>query len=135
MLDYEELKNGVKDYGLNLSKAELDELFACFDKDNSGSISFDEFILALRVANQLLFIHISTLCSRSLSIEEDEDFAWTCNYKFVAWEQEFILLQSYLIRRGLNPIKPTCHPHVRQMAGSVNGKGIELTRLVCQHHG
>jgi len=49
MLEYEELKNGVKDYGLNMSKAELDELFACFDKDNSGTISFDEFILELRV--------------------------------------------------------------------------------------
>lgn len=48
MLEYDELKNGVKDYGLNMSKAELDELFACFDKDNSGTISFDEFILALR---------------------------------------------------------------------------------------
>jgi len=49
MLDYEELKNGCKDYGLNMQKAELDDLFACFDKDNSGTISFDEFLLALRV--------------------------------------------------------------------------------------
>jgi len=49
MLEYDELKNGVKDYGLNMSKSELDELFASFDKDNSGTISFDEFILALRV--------------------------------------------------------------------------------------
>jgi len=52
MLDYDELKNGVTDYGLTMSKAELDDLFACFDKDNSGTISFDEFILALRVCFQ-----------------------------------------------------------------------------------
>jgi Ca2+-binding EF-hand superfamily protein len=48
MLDYQELKNGVADYGLNMSKSDLDDLFKCFDKDNSGSISFDEFLLALR---------------------------------------------------------------------------------------
>jgi Ca2+-binding EF-hand superfamily protein len=48
MLDYEELKYGIKDYGLNMSKEELDALFQCFDKDNSGSISFDEFLQALR---------------------------------------------------------------------------------------
>ena len=56
MLDYDELKNGVKDYGVNMSKDELDELFKCFDKDSSGTISFDEFILALRVCFQLCCI-------------------------------------------------------------------------------
>ena len=54
MLDYEELKKGVHDYGLNMSKAELDDLFKDFDKDKSGSISFDEFLLALRVIFQSL---------------------------------------------------------------------------------
>ena len=63
MLDYDELKNGVKDYGLNMSKAELDELFSCFDKDNSGTISFDEFILALRVSPQHSFHHTHSQAS------------------------------------------------------------------------
>jgi len=63
MLDFEELKNGVSDYGVNMSKAELDDLFACFDKDNSGTISFDEFILALRVCvNHVSNFH-SELCA------------------------------------------------------------------------
>jgi len=60
MLDYEELKNGVKDYGLNMSKNELDDLFKSFDKDNSGSISFDEFLQALRV------IHQSQMCRMNI---------------------------------------------------------------------
>lgn len=48
-LDKEELKNGLKHYGVDMSKDEQDQLFLCFDKDGSGSISFDEFLLALRV--------------------------------------------------------------------------------------
>lgn len=48
-LDKEELKNGLKNYGVDMSKDEQDRLFLCFDKDGSGSISFDEFLLALRV--------------------------------------------------------------------------------------
>lgn len=48
MLDREELKNGLQEYGLSMSKDELDQLFTHFDKDGSGSISFDEFLVALR---------------------------------------------------------------------------------------
>ena len=53
-LDREELKNGLADYGLSMSAADVDELFRYFDKDNSGSINFDEFLLALRVSFLLL---------------------------------------------------------------------------------
>lgn len=50
MLDRDELKNGLQEYGISMSKDEQDQLFAHFDKDGSGSISFDEFLLALRVS-------------------------------------------------------------------------------------
>ena len=48
-LDREELRSGLTDYGLKMSAAEVDELFQFFDSDKSGSISFDEFLVALRV--------------------------------------------------------------------------------------
>jgi calcyphosin len=57
-LDYEELAKGVKDYGLNMSKNEIDELFKCFDKDNSGSLSFDEFLHALRVTLLMMLFEV-----------------------------------------------------------------------------
>lgn len=55
MLDREELKNGLQEYGLSMSKDEQDQLFTHFDKDGSGSISFDEFLLALRVSYQVAY--------------------------------------------------------------------------------
>ena len=45
-LDLFEFKTGVADYGLNEDEAQ--EIFQCFDKDGSGAIRFDEFLLALR---------------------------------------------------------------------------------------
>ena len=45
-LDLFEFKTGVADYGLNEDEAQ--EIFQCFDKDGSGAILFDEFLLALR---------------------------------------------------------------------------------------
>ena len=46
-LSREELKYGLTDYGMPMSAAELDDLFHAFDADNSGSISFNEFLLKL----------------------------------------------------------------------------------------
>lgn len=47
-LDRQELENGLKDFGLKMSRAEVDQLFQDLDKDRSGLISFDEFLQALR---------------------------------------------------------------------------------------
>jgi Ca2+-binding EF-hand superfamily protein len=47
-LDRQELNKGLQDFGLRMSRSEVDELFAALDKDHSGSISFDEFLQALR---------------------------------------------------------------------------------------
>ena len=47
-LSKEELKTGLSDWGLDLNYSEIDSLFTFFDRDNSGSISFDEFLKGMR---------------------------------------------------------------------------------------
>lgn len=47
-LDREELKNGLSDFGVTMTSAEVNQLFNELDKDKSGLISFDEFLQALR---------------------------------------------------------------------------------------
>jgi len=51
-LDREELANGLRDFNVSMSRAEVNQLFDELDKDNSGHISFDEFLQALRVREQ-----------------------------------------------------------------------------------
>lgn len=53
-IDVEEFKQGLHDFNLELSASEVDALFKDLDKDGSGTISFNEFLVALRVsASQL----------------------------------------------------------------------------------
>ncbi|GFS03633.1 calcyphosin-like protein [Elysia marginata] len=48
-LDKKEFHKGLHDYGLvEINKEQADELFGIFDKDGSGSIDFDEFLVRLR---------------------------------------------------------------------------------------
>ncbi|CAG5131809.1 unnamed protein product [Candidula unifasciata] len=48
-LDKKEFAKGIHDYGLvEFDKAQIDELFQIFDKDNNGHIDFDEFLVRLR---------------------------------------------------------------------------------------
>jgi len=47
-LDVKEFTKGCHDYGVNLSKTEIEELFNVIDKDHSGTIDFDEFLISLR---------------------------------------------------------------------------------------
>lgn len=47
-VDAEELRNGLIDIGLRLSPGEVKELIKCVDKDGSGFVNFDEFLLAVR---------------------------------------------------------------------------------------
>ena len=42
-----ELSSGLQDYGISVSRAEVNMIYAHFDEDGSGSISFDEFLEAL----------------------------------------------------------------------------------------
>lgn len=47
-LNAEELTNGLHDYGIRMYPDEIQELIAAMDKDGSGRINFDEFLLAVR---------------------------------------------------------------------------------------
>lgn len=47
-LDMSEFKKGLHDYGADVDKYEIEEMFQAFDKDGSGTIDFDEFLVALR---------------------------------------------------------------------------------------
>jgi len=50
-LDAKEFAKGIHDYGLTeMDKETIDELFIMFDKDGSGTVDFDEFLVRLRPA-------------------------------------------------------------------------------------
>lgn len=48
-IDLKEFKKGLRDYGVDIDPEEVQEMYAAFDRDNSGSIDFDEFLVNLRV--------------------------------------------------------------------------------------
>jgi Ca2+-binding EF-hand superfamily protein len=49
-IDFDEFKRGLKYLGVSnsLGKADIDKLFAIFDRGKTGSISFSDFVIALR---------------------------------------------------------------------------------------
>ena len=47
-LDLYEFKEGMRDFGCEVTSDEAAEMFYAFDKDNSGHVSFDELLTALR---------------------------------------------------------------------------------------
>jgi len=47
-LDREEFMWGLREMGHKLTPSEFEKIFKYFDKDNSGQINFDEFLVALR---------------------------------------------------------------------------------------
>jgi len=48
LLDREDFKYGMADYGVHLSDAEFDMVMDIFDGDKDGFVSFDEFLVTLR---------------------------------------------------------------------------------------
>lgn len=48
-LDFKEFIKGLNDYGVLMEKDEATALFQQFDRDGSGTIDFDEFLITLRV--------------------------------------------------------------------------------------
>ena len=49
-LDKNEFRNGIRDYGIVLDRDVVDAAFETLDKDKSGKLDFDEFLVALRVS-------------------------------------------------------------------------------------
>ena len=50
-LDVDDFRWGFIDYGFQLSKEEAAEILKKFDRDNSGTIDFNEFLRFLKVSN------------------------------------------------------------------------------------
>ncbi|KAG7219018.1 hypothetical protein INR49_005918 [Caranx melampygus] len=48
-LDFKEFMKGLNDYGVLMEKQEAANLFQQFDRDGSGTIDFEEFLITLRV--------------------------------------------------------------------------------------
>lgn len=47
-IDRDELKYGMRDFGLDLSERDLDTIMDCFDRNKDGQIDFDELLRGLR---------------------------------------------------------------------------------------
>lgn len=66
-LDLKEFMKGLNDFGVMMEKQEAMSLFQLFDKDGSGTIDFDEFLLSLRVNLYETNIFSSLLRIRTLT--------------------------------------------------------------------
>ena len=49
-LTEQEFENGLRDYGLQLTREEFSLLFKSFDQDSNGKINYEEFLRAIRVS-------------------------------------------------------------------------------------
>ena len=47
VIDFHEFTRGIKNAGLKVPPEVLEELFQSFDYDNSGAISYDEFMVRI----------------------------------------------------------------------------------------
>jgi Ca2+-binding EF-hand superfamily protein len=62
-----EFKKAIKECALSLSDLQMAQLFEYFDKDHSGSIDFDEFLIGVRVS--FLKLNINLLTEAVLNID------------------------------------------------------------------
>ena len=54
MLDVDDFRWGLKDYGISITKEEAAMVLDHFDRDKNGQVDFNEFLRALRVKFYLL---------------------------------------------------------------------------------
>ena len=47
VLSREELKYGLRDYGIDLSNKQLDAVMSYFDRNGDGTVDIDEFLLGM----------------------------------------------------------------------------------------
>ena len=67
-LDEDELGQGLRKYGLNLTNEQVAQLFEVFDANKNGSIDYNEFLLKLAVINYKLPItSLHDLCYTYIS--------------------------------------------------------------------
>jgi len=50
---FDEFFKGITETGLTLSEDDAKDMFNAFDKDGSGSLNIDEFLMAIRVSQLL----------------------------------------------------------------------------------
>lgn len=58
-LNMDEFRKGVEEYGLHMSKSEIEDLFRMMDMDKNGSIDYEEFLRKLRVSEFIFLTFIS----------------------------------------------------------------------------
>lgn len=50
LLDVDDFRWGLKDYGITISKEEAQQVLDHFDRDRNGQVDFNEFLRALKVS-------------------------------------------------------------------------------------
>lgn len=55
MLDVDDFRWGLIDYGITISKEEAAQVMNHFDRDGNGQVDFNEFLRALKVSNYLTY--------------------------------------------------------------------------------
>jgi hypothetical protein len=49
LVSLQEFQEGILNHNINMNRNDVQQLFSVFDRNNDGQISFDEFLLAVRV--------------------------------------------------------------------------------------
>ncbi|CAH8606933.1 unnamed protein product [Schistosoma mattheei] len=98
-LDFKEFSKGCKDFGVDLSKDEIKEIFDEIDADQSGFIDFDEFLMSLRVRFDYSLkckppmskCRLDVLNKAFLKMDKTKDGAITVRFLYKLFLSSFIL--------------------------------------------
>jgi len=91
-IDMREFTKGIHDFGLMMEKDELQELYAHFDQDGSGTIDFDEFLKNLRVSlrsSSSLLMSLRSACSYTDGVTKPmacfQYGSWFCSIELILY--------------------------------------------------